>query len=34
MRMAITHPIRLAIQIIDALYNTAGATAILREPPR
>jgi alkylation response protein AidB-like acyl-CoA dehydrogenase len=33
MRMAITHPIRLAIQIIDALYNTAGATAIYESHP-
>ena len=33
MRMAITHPIRLAVQVIDTLYNTAGATAIYESHP-
>jgi alkylation response protein AidB-like acyl-CoA dehydrogenase len=33
MRMAITHPIRLAVQIVDTLYNTAGATAIYESHP-
>jgi alkylation response protein AidB-like acyl-CoA dehydrogenase len=33
MRMAITHPIRLAVQVIDALYNAAGATAIYESHP-
>jgi alkylation response protein AidB-like acyl-CoA dehydrogenase len=33
MRMAITHPIRLAVQVIDRLYNAAGATAIYESHP-
>jgi alkylation response protein AidB-like acyl-CoA dehydrogenase len=33
MRMAITHPIRLAVHIIDLLYNAAGATAIYESHP-
>jgi alkylation response protein AidB-like acyl-CoA dehydrogenase len=33
MRMAITHPIRLAVQVIDTLYNAAGATAIYESHP-
>ncbi|MBM3219011.1 MAG: hypothetical protein FJZ38_10075 [Candidatus Rokubacteria bacterium] len=33
MRMAITHPIRLAVQIVDTLYNAAGASAIYESHP-
>lgn len=33
MRMAITHPIRLAVHVIDVLYNAAGATAIYGSHP-
>lgn len=33
LRMAITHPIRLAVQVIDTLYNAAGATAIYESHP-
>ena len=28
LRLATTHAIRLALQVVDAVYNTAGATAI------
>jgi alkylation response protein AidB-like acyl-CoA dehydrogenase len=31
--MAITHPIRLAVQVIDTHYNAAGATAIYESHP-
>jgi alkylation response protein AidB-like acyl-CoA dehydrogenase len=33
LRIAATHTIRLAIEVIDALYNAAGATAIYEEHP-
>ena len=28
LRLATTHGIRLAVQVVDAVYNAAGATAI------
>ena len=28
MRLATTHAIRLAVQVVDAVYNAAGVTAI------
>jgi alkylation response protein AidB-like acyl-CoA dehydrogenase len=31
LRLATTHCIRLAVQVVDALYNAAGATAIYEE---
>jgi alkylation response protein AidB-like acyl-CoA dehydrogenase len=33
LRIAVTHPIRLATEVIDALYNAAGATAIYESHP-
>jgi alkylation response protein AidB-like acyl-CoA dehydrogenase len=33
LRLATTHGIRLAAQIIDALYNAAGATAVYEDNP-
>ena len=33
MRMAITHPIRIAVHVIDRLYNAAGASAIYESHP-
>lgn len=33
LRMAITHPIRLACQVVDTLYNAAGATAVFESHP-
>jgi alkylation response protein AidB-like acyl-CoA dehydrogenase len=33
LRIATTHPIRLAVQVVDTLYNAAGATAIFESHP-
>jgi len=33
MRLAATHSIRLAAQIVDTAYNAAGATAIYEDHP-
>ena len=33
LRIATTHTIRLAIQVVDTVYNTAGATAIYEGHP-
>jgi indole-3-acetate monooxygenase len=33
LRLATTHAIRLSVQVIDTLYNAAGATAIFRSHP-
>jgi alkylation response protein AidB-like acyl-CoA dehydrogenase len=33
LRIATTHPIRLAVQAVDTLYNAAGATAIFESHP-
>jgi alkylation response protein AidB-like acyl-CoA dehydrogenase len=33
LRIATTHAIRLAVQVVDALYNAAGATAIYESHP-
>ena len=31
LRIATTHAIRLAVQVVDAVYNLAGATAIYED---
>jgi alkylation response protein AidB-like acyl-CoA dehydrogenase len=33
MRLAATHAIRLAVQVVDTVYNAAGATAIYEDHP-
>ncbi len=33
LRLATTHAIRLAVQVVDTLYNAAGATAIFQSHP-
>lgn len=33
LRLATTHAIRLAVQVVDTVYNAAGATAIYEENP-
>jgi alkylation response protein AidB-like acyl-CoA dehydrogenase len=33
LRLATTHAIRLAVQVVDTLYNAAGATAIFEDHP-
>jgi alkylation response protein AidB-like acyl-CoA dehydrogenase len=33
LRLATTHAIRLAVQVVDTVYNAAGATAIYEEHP-
>jgi len=33
LRLATTHGIRVAAQIIDAVYNAAGATAVYEDNP-
>jgi alkylation response protein AidB-like acyl-CoA dehydrogenase len=33
LRIATTHAIRLAVQVVDTVYNAAGATAVYEENP-